>query len=691
MIYGELKKIWGNKCLRLIMCAMLLANLVLFSRCERAGTYANSLTYTECIQKIVETAKYKIEEYRERGYSESSFVCIYQKNVIAKYSPLKNLKIELQSSDDWQLLFFYNGGGFFIIICAFLCGFYIFFSDRYCGTIYIVRTTPNGRLITGLIKMIVSHICSIIITLLFATTEIAYFVFTHKCNNFNALIQTVSGMEMCPFMLNVIEGVAIRYLVYLLCVTTIMQFACLLTALLNNCVMIYACGIIAVGSQYVLATTSFLDQSGFFYIVNLFKVLNFDFMRSYSAVRVMGRCVSTEKILTYIVIALFLLFTTMAVLFFSLRHYVLRKKKGGKSNISIFRSERKSKNTFLTYTYSSIFRHEMLKNYFKPIAIVMIVGYIVVHLFDSNMSFYGDQSYLDNQYREYARILEGELNEEKERYINQKLEYSDEIIEKEELMSVKYAQGEITREAYNDYRIDYYRCLDELPVLQRVNEQYYRCVSLREMGYDAVFMYDTGWQIYFTRNTDYILIIDLILLLAGIFSNEAESGILPILRSTAHGRIELLLKKYGVGILGCFIGWFVSEIVSIVFCLINFYLPKWDAQICSVNLGLKESSLTVYQYVTVILLNHLFGYIVLGVVIVSLSIMTENTYAVIIVGGILYLANGILRYLSVEIKFTPDIFMSCESIYVTTYLIWLFVMLFLFTISIAKYSDNMRI
>lgn len=688
MIYSEFKKTFGNKFLWVIICIALAVNLLILSEYEPENIRKSQLTYSEYIHQIIETAQYKLDEYKIMGYSEDAFVCEYQQKVIDTYGRLSNLSVDMYSSSNWQLLFSYNGSAILIVICAFLCGFIIFYSDRFHGTIYIIRTTRNGRVFTGIGKVFVAIICSVIITSLFELSEIVYSIIFQNSSHIAEPLQTVPGLEMCPFSLSIIEGLIVRYLLHLLCCAVVLFLSCLLTSLLNSYITIYICGITVIGCQYIVTTIQFLNQYNFLNVVNIFKIFKLDFIKKYTAAKITESCVSAEYAIIVTVLLLVVLFIIMAVICFGVRRYKhnsinfweLLKRKREQYSITT--------KGFICIDHVSIFKNETYKLYAKPTVIFIIFAYIFLQLHIASDFFGVDLSYSDNKYKEYMELLEGKPTDEKTDYILLQLNYLEEIIGNEPIVREQYANGLLTSSEYNDYQIEYYKCLDEIPVLQRVYDQYYRCISLRESGYNALLLYDTGWILYFTRSTDYLLIILLVLLLAGIVSYESESGILPIIRTTPNGRIKLLYKKYLVAVLGCIIGWFISEVIPVFYCSTNYYLPEGNASIYSVNCNLGDIDLTINQYVILTLLVHLLGIIILGMFITSLSLLIKRTYIVILTGVVLYLVRPILSYFSIELISTPDIFLSAGSFHVLTYLIWGVATVALSMISIYKYCNG---
>ena len=123
---------------------------------------------------------------------------------------------------------------------------------------------------------------------------------------------------------------------------------------------------------------------------------------------------------------------------------------------------------FICIDHVSIFKNETYKLYAKPTVIFIIFAYIFLQLHIASDFFGVDLSYSDNKYKEYMELLEGKPTDEKTDYILLQLNYLEEIIGNEPIVREQYANGLLTSSEYNDYQIEYYKCLDEIPVLQAV-------------------------------------------------------------------------------------------------------------------------------------------------------------------------------------------------------------------------------
>jgi len=687
MVFGECRKVFGSNFFWIIVCIALLINLLMLSGFEPENTGKIQMAYSDYLQKIIETAQYKLDEYRIMGYSDDAFVCEYQQQVIDTYTGLIHLPVEMYSSPNWQLLFSYNGSSILLILCAFLCGFIVFYADRFNGTIQIVRTTRNGRMIAGLTKIITVLICSILITFLFEAAEIVYSVVTQGAYKITDPLQTVPGMELCPYSWTIWEGLLVRFGIHLLCFAVSLFLACVLTALLDSYILIYLYGIVLLGCQYILAVLPFLNPYSFLNVVNLFKIADLDFLIKFSAVWIQDNCILSGTAIVITSLLVILVCGILTVICFTVRRYKkstfplqkLLHRMNTHHSVSI--------DNLFSVGHVSVFKYEAYKIFCKPTAVFLVIVYVLIQAYSVAQAFQPDLSYSDNQYRKHMEYLEGEPTEEKADYIRKKLQYTMDVIGREFLVHEQYINNEISSAEYNDFQIEYHKCLEESPVLQRVNTQYNRCVALRESGYDALLLYDTGWIHYFTRDADYFLIIGLILLLSGIVSHESENGILPIIRTTVNGRRNTLRKKYLVAIVGCTVGWCISEVLSIVFCYSNFYLPGWEASIYSIQYSFGEINFTIYQYALITMGIHLVGFILLGVMITSASLLLKKTYVVILTGVLLYLLQPILHFFTVEFTAAPDSFMHSGSFHGTAYLLWFGIAVLLSIVSWGKYCN----
>lgn len=686
MIFCEFKKLIGNKVLLLVVCAALLLNFLMMSIYTPAVSGSSNLTYAEYLGDIIETADLKHDEYLALGYTETSFVCMVQTAVSDTYSKLLDEPVELYSTPEWKYYFSYSGSAILIIICAFLCGFIILYQDRWNGTVTIIRTTKHGRFRLGICKLLCICLCAIMVTALFDLTELLFAIITEQPDNVNRFIQSVPGLERSPYLMTILAGILLKYIVHLSCFLFVASLAMFLTSVFNGYIPIYSLGLVVLGSQYLTATIPFLNSYHYFSVVNLYRIFQLDFLKSFSGVMILGRYAHAGRVLFTSLLAAVSILMYLSVFFFTVRRY---KNGTGKMQMILKRIEAIRLQERIVggrqVAHTSLTKHEIYKVYGKKMVLFIGIFACGLHFYQMSHYFAEDLSYEDHQYRKYMTELEGEPADEKEETIREKINYMTGIIDKELEMRIDYSVGKITSREYNEFQIEYYRCQDELPIMERVRDQYDRVVSLRENGQDAVLLYDTGWNLYFARGVDYYLIIGLILVLAGIFSSEIESEVLPILRTTLHGRGKLLQVKYFISALGCVLCLIFSESCAILLCKNNFYLPDAGAGICSINTALDVGDIPIYQYLLHINLLHLLGIVLLGFLIPSLSLLMRRTYAVMMIGTLVYLIRPVLGYFNIRLNITPDVLLSSPTIDLKLLFVWCAVTGALCAFSTMKY------
>lgn len=690
MLYGECRKIFGNKTVWLIVGIALICNMAMLIRFTPAGAGNSGLAYSEHIQSILETAEYKLEEYRSIGYADTSFVRQYQTQVIRTYAKLAEQPVDKNASAGWQMLFSYSGGAIFLIVCAFLCGFLIFYADRFSGMTNILRTTRNGRTKSAIVKVVVCILTAGCLTSLFEFSEILLTVAKNGYTSAYLPIQSVPGMELCPFVLTIGEGLVLRYGIHLCVCIVVMFLSGLLTSACNSYLTVFSGGILLFVFQYLQGSTSFLNAYNYFNIVNIFKIYNLHFVKNFSAVKFGEACIPSDLVLLYTFAVLAAISSIWIVIFYSRRRYKhgsARRMDAVAKMLSVCaKGTKRAKNAL----HVSITGHELYKTYGRGIVLCVGVFYCISSFMTWSAYFAADTSYADNRYKQYMIEIEGEPTDEKVAYIDEKISYAQEIIAKEKTMQELYAADAITSRAYNAYQIEYYACMDELPILLCVQERIKSCNAARTLGYDAMLLYDTGWILYFSRNVDYSLCIALCLILAGVFSSESESGILPIVRATKYGRKKLLGRKYAVALLGCFVGWCINEVSVIVWCTKNYYMPSGNASIYSLNNAVGHMDMTIYEYMLFTASVHLIGWLMLGILVTSASVFIKRTYVVVAFSVILYCIHPILNIFAIDIRCMPDIVLASPPANAEICVAWCIVSLALLAFSTIRYCGHVK-
>lgn len=168
----------------------------------------------------------------------------------------------------------------------------------------------------------------------------------------------------------------------------------------------------------------------------------------------------------------------------------------------------------------------------------------------SSHEFEPMKTYSDSVYREYMTAVQGEICEEKIKFLQSERNNLDGIISSFGTIQEGYLSGEVDAETYRIKLDEYNAAVAKSPILMRVEAHAYYIEEMKSAGCDAWFVYDTGWNKLFFAGFDWVLYAAVMLLTAGIFADEhkgrTSSGKFSgILRTTQWQNKDSRLKIRG--------------------------------------------------------------------------------------------------------------------------------------------------
>ncbi len=196
--------------------------------------------------------------------------------------------------------------------------------------------------------------------------------------------------------------------------------------------------------------------------------------------------------------------------------------------------------------HASLFVHEGSKILFTgKAAVVLLIFGLLLGYGDLNVD--RNLSAGEQYYQTIMLELEGELNDEKEKFILEEKERYDEAFAQIAAIDELVSSGEIDRLAGENMKSRWYAVTALYPYFQRAEEQY---GHILEKG--GVFIYDTGYRYLFGKDSDNF-IVDLLLLsmcmvfaLGNVLPMEEQTKSWNLLSATAKGRRKIMSRKITV-------------------------------------------------------------------------------------------------------------------------------------------------
>ncbi len=544
-------------------------------------------TYRRILARVVKNAELAKEDYIAVGVGEDAYEYKYQNDIAAIYRVNSILPLEFEYTRGWEQYHSYNSGNILLVLLVLVLAPAISLTEHTTGMYPILHTAKHGRGKTLLHKLLVLATAVTCLVLLFTGINLIAFGQSYGFSSLGNLIQAFEGYRMCPEIITVGEYLLISVGIRILALFALGTVLVLLSQLIRSYALSFVASLGFVATQYVLYFFMSIDQTGSYDMLNVFTVMDTHktFTRYYS-LNFFGESVPFLKASVFFYLAVVLLCT--AGLF-----TLYRRTPGA----SVKRFKLRVPSVAIPVPCRNLFGAEVGKTLIASRYILLVIVVLIAKGVTASEAFVNDNAFSDQIYREYMTELEGELTVEKLAYIEAEGSRMRQAIAGFDSVISDYRQGKISLEEYNAYRAekDYADArMDTFPVIEARRDY---ILSMKEVGKDAYFVYDTGWNTLFSQGFDYLLYGLVLLLFAGVFANEIRGGIHNILKATGKGRWRLFLAKYAAVLTLATVLFAAFTAIDLTAAMKSFEFPAWDAPVQSLTMFGSQPSMTMAQFV----------------------------------------------------------------------------------------------
>ncbi len=610
-------------------------------------------TYQEKIRSVLEQAMKKLEDYRDMGVSPSSFSYTYQENVISCYSPLPNLiSFSVDYIYGWDVYFSYTSVNLFIALSIIIGTIIIFTRDIASGFLSIARSTSKGRLHNSVAKLLACCTLCFVVVILFCGFSWLTINLKVGFSSYKYPIQMLKDFILCPFTLSI--G---TYAVYFVCVKLLVFFAfsiiiALISTLLKTTVLSFIGNLCFYIVQFVLYSTSSVDNDVRNLNLIFLTEVNPIFMR-YRAINIVGYAVDFVPFLFMLLVFLIVLISWIATIIYC--------SLSSSSRISPKKHFPLALNLkFINNNYNKKVRsyplsceiYEFHKLILTSRYIILLLLLFFIKCCSTYQSIATTETFSDTIYKNYFQTLSGPLSDEKRNFISLERTTIDSILLKQYDMQHDFFHQTISYTEYKEYLKNYNTAYSKNDVFMSIEQRLRYIEGQLSDGYDAWFVYDSGWNALFSGKVDWTIYIAFILLYTGIFSSEFEQksslfGFSQILRTTKYGRNKTFHSK-------SFVVGFVTVAVTILWNLIDFLaiyirydLPFANAPLHSLEVFSNFSlNMSIEQFIPLFYFCKVLASLSLSYLIFSLSAIFKKTLPTITLIVIPTLTPSILSYLN---------------------------------------------
>ncbi len=592
-----------------------------------------------------------VDEFSKRSIEQTAHI----------YKGMENTSVSYQLSKGTTCFTRLNITDIFMLLFVLSLSCIVLLEEKQKNLYCLIKSTKNGRVKTMFAKMAVSFAALATMCILMYGMNLLYYGCRVGYGNLQASLQSLK-----PFLYSVLPVSIGEYLILFL--------GCKLLVWLIALWLLFLLGIFA--KSYASVFTETLMLAGGSYIAwnyikigfvlelwhyeNLVGWLNVnEIWKTYKVIKWGGKLVDLQKLNISVWLFLLLLLSVLLVIIFEKKKDTNRRGTirgirwlGNIGGIRRRFKEIQEKNIAGTGN-----RHLVQSNRLYPfecyklwilehlylfvILLIFFCGYSYNH-------FHKHISYQENAYKNYMKALEGELTEEKERWIlaeQRKYEQAqlklDEIQEKVENGSIQRQDGVQLQEPYEEI-------LQLEATFQRVADRY---EYVKEHP-GTWFVYDSGYKKMFRiqkfsfLESDILLVVMLILCGTPLFIMEYQTGMITVIRATPKGQLATAVRKIGtcmfasVVICSIIIGYEMGKIGR------DYGLDGMNASITSLPYFERlPESISIGGYMVIMNLVRILVALCILLCILLLSLLIKNNlWTMLASGGILLIPMLLLLW-----------------------------------------------
>ncbi len=526
---------------------------------------------------------------------------------------------------------------FFVAAILIIC-VYLFLWERNKSLLILIKSTKFGHLRTAVSKLSALAAGVILAGLLIFGTDIILELLLGTPIALNAPVQSFGEFLNCNFKITVGQ-----YLILWLAVK-------LLTGIMISFVFAWVFLFIKnAGGIYLVCFSLILLSETLYYVIDrqspihFLKFINpayfldtYNFLRYYTNINLFSKAINTVPVYIVYIIFITAVFAVLSCASFSVLKQISEKDLFSKiiEKLRIkFGRIRGSVRIINGESFKLFIQNKSL------LVLSVLAAFAVISSSGSfNSSWY---SVSTATYHNYLERLEGELTEEKVKFIENEQKYFDFV--KQKLIEYE-AQEHITEEQQNEISGLKSILEGQYAGYQMLMKQYRYLQEQHDANGTPIYFIDEEKYGHILADTDLSFnsfitaVIALMLALGNIFAFEHKRKLPGLLRATKNGRLRLFTTKYCVGLISFFIIYLCSYLPRIIKFFRQYGGIISDAPASSMRVfKTAPQGMTISLLLVFILLADFLILFSIAAIIISLSEITESSFLTLIISSIIFL------------------------------------------------------
>lgn len=316
--------------------------------------------------------------------------------------------------------------------------------------------------------------------------------------------------------------------------------------------------------------------------------------------------------------------------------------------------------------HASLLVHEGSKILFtgKAVAVLLIFGLLIAY---GDLDRKRSLSVGEQYYQMIMTQLEGELTEEKERFILDEKARYDEAFAQIAAIDKKIGSGEIDRITGESMKSHWYSMTALYPYFSRAEKQYDHII---ENG--GVFIYDTGYSYLFGK-TDDNFTVDLLMLsmcmifaLGNVLPMEEQTRSWDLLSATAKGKRKIMSRKAAVSAVCAAIMTVLPFVCRTAAALKTYPLSMWSSPANCLPMYYETAlALPIWAFMAMAVLLQIISVLIVAAIVLLISANRKSFLQTVFLGLLILAVPLTLSIMGLE----PAKWISVYPLYAFTKLI----------------------
>ena len=611
-----------------------------------------NFTGVELTQKVqsqydyFESYKTFIDEMESRADSQRKFSVFAEKgsfsyNNIGKtpqdFQHLKGIQLTVGNNTCVETATEFEVTNFLMIVLVVVMCILLFSSERDRGLYPLVRCTKGGRAEAVISKLFALIIVTAVLSALFYVANIVVSGLIFGFGDMGRSVQSISLFMECPLKVSVNEYIFLWVISKVITFIALSMIFAMVFVVVKNTAKVYV--IIILFTAFQFASVLFIDNRSvfaFFKYINLYYFMSGNsIFGEYVNVNLFSQPVNIINVwigvMTVTVIASFVITTIV----FARSHHIVRSRlrfrlmiKKIRGSVKIFSGESykhyKTSLVFLAIVFLSVFAYSNL------------TGDLSIHFVNPS----------ESAYNSYMADLEGEIDSEKEEYLNREQKYFDDLyferqkIQNDNSLSINEKSS---KTGYIDNILE-----TKGKGFERVMEQYtYVKEKSAETKTKPVFINELVCK-RLTENTSrewmyFTLLVALVIFsTSNIFACEYKRGMVNLIRCNRFGKARLIATKLLVTVTSTAVFYtliYLPYMINFVntFGTKSFEIPLYYMQ----DFSMLTDCITVFEYILICGIVHFASAVAVTSFVFMLSLLMKNNIMTMIVSSGIFLVPSV--------------------------------------------------